>query len=92
MSTPDQDFRPLIAALARQMVVLTDQTCQGRTGDPANMKVCKHGTWNTRRLIETVLSMLTPACPLKKVGHRQADYFRAHLAFVVAAFNIGGSS
>jgi len=88
MSTPDQDFRPLIAQFAEQMVVLTDPAFHGRTGDPANMKVCKRGTWNTRMLVETVLSMLTTVCHLKKVGHRQADYFRTRLAFLVAAFNI----
>jgi len=86
--TPDQDFRPLVAHGADQMVVLTDSGFHGRTGDPSNMKVCKRGTWNTRMLVETVLSMLTTVCHLKKVAHRDADYFRARLAFVVAAFNI----
>lgn len=39
-------------------------------------------------LVETVLSMLTTVCHLKKILHRQADYFRARIAFVIAAFNI----
>lgn len=88
MSTPDQDFRPLIAQFRDVMVVFTDSTFHGKTGDPPNMKPCKRGTWNTRMLIETVLSMLTQVCHLKKVAHRVADYFRARLAFVIAAFNL----
>jgi hypothetical protein len=59
----------------------------GLNQDPPNMKVCKWGTWNTRMLVETVLSMLTTVCHLKKLAHHQADYFRARLAFVLSAFN-----
>lgn len=86
-STPDQYFRHLITPFAGQMVVLTDTGFHGHTGDPTNMKVCKRGTWNTRMLVETVLSMLTTVCHLKHLRHRVADYFRAHMAFVIAAFN-----
>lgn len=88
LSTADQDFRHLIARFRDEMVVLTDSAFHGKTGDPANMKPCQRGTWNTRMLIETVLSMLTQVCHLKKVAHRVADYFRARLAFVIAAFNL----
>jgi hypothetical protein len=70
------------------MVVLADTGFHGATGDPANMKVCKRGTWNTRMLIETVLSMLTTVCHLKRQHHWQADYFRARMAFIIAAFNL----
>ena len=87
-SVSDQDFRPLIAQFAEQMVILVDSAFHGRTGDPANMKVCQRGTWNTRMLIETVLSMLTTVCHLKHQHHQRADYFRMRIAFVVAAFNI----
>lgn len=86
--TPDKDFRHLVARLADPMVVLTDPAFHGRPGAPANMKVCPRGTWNTRMLVETVLSRLTRVCPLKRRAHRQADCFRAHLAFMVAAFNL----
>ena len=41
------------------MIVLTDTGFHAKTGDPTNMKVCPRGTWNTRMLVETVLSMLT---------------------------------
>jgi hypothetical protein len=87
-SVHDSAFRSLIAALEGQTVVLVDSGWHGRSGDPANMQVCPRGTWNTRMLVETVLSMLTTVCHLKKVAHRVADYFRTRMAFVAAAFNI----
>ena len=41
-----------------------------------------------RMLAETVLSMLTLVCHLKKVMHRGWAYFQARLAFTMAAFNV----
>lgn len=87
-SVADKDFRHLVAPFADQMVVLVDSAFHGHAADPANMKVCKRGTWNTRMLIETVLSMLTTVCHLKQLAHQQADYFRARMAFVLSAFNV----
>jgi hypothetical protein len=84
----DQTFRPWVAQFVDRMVVLVDSAFHARRGDPLNMKVCPRGTWNTRMLIETVLSMLTRVCHLKRLAHRQADYFRARMAFVLSAFNI----
>ena len=87
-SVSDKDFRPLVAQFADQMVVLVDTGFHGQAFDPVNMKICKRGTWNTRMMIETVLSMLTTVCHLKKIAHRQADYFRARMAFILSAFNL----
>jgi|SRR5664279_2038527 len=87
-SVADKDFRPLVAQFAGQMVVLVDSAFHGQAADPSNMKVCKRGSWNTRMLIETVLSMLTTVCHLKKIAHQQADYFRARMAFILSAFNL----
>jgi hypothetical protein len=70
------------------MIVLTDTGFHAATGDPANMKVCPRGTWNTRMLVETVLSMLTTVFQSKKVGHRVWADCRARLAWTMAAFNI----
>jgi len=70
------------------MIVLTDTGFHAATGDPANMKVGPRGTWNTRMLVETVLSMLTTVFHSKKVGHRVWAYFRARLAWTMAAFNL----
>jgi hypothetical protein len=44
------------------MIILTDTVFHAKSGDPANMQVCPRGTWNTRMLGETVLSMLTTVC------------------------------
>jgi hypothetical protein len=84
----DSAFRPLIARLDGRTMVCVDSAWHGQTGDPANMKVCPRGTWNTRMLVETVLSMLTTVCHLKKIAHRHPDYFRMRLAFLTAAFNV----
>ncbi len=46
-------------------------------------KVCVGGVW-----VETVLSMLTRVCHVKKVMHRGWAYFQARLAFTMAAFNV----
>jgi hypothetical protein len=84
----DTHFHPLIAQFDGQMIVLTDTGFHAKTGDPANRKVCPRGTWNTRMLVETVLSMLTTVCHSKKVGHRVWAYFRARVAWIMAAFNL----
>ena len=84
----DAVFHPLIARFQDTMVILTDHGFHAQQGDPSNMKVCPRGVWNERMLVETVLSMLTVVCHFKKVGHRVWSYFRARLAFTLAAFNI----
>ena len=48
-------------------------------GDPTNVKLCQRGEWEDRMLVETVLSMLTLVCHLKKVMHRGWGYFQARL-------------
>jgi hypothetical protein len=84
----DTTFQPLIAQFADQMIVLADTGFHAQAGDPANLKICRRGTWNARLVVETVLSMLTTVCHFKKVGHRVWAYFRARLAFTLAAYNV----
>ena len=84
----DAHFQPLIAQCDEQMIVLTDTGFHAKTGDPANMKVCPRGSWNTRMLVETVLSRLTTVFHTKKMGHRVWAYFRARVAWTMAAFNL----
>ena len=84
----DTWFHPIIEVFEPYMVVLGDTGFHAETGDPSNLKLCHRGEWNDRMLIETVLSMLTQVCHLKKVMHRVADYFQARLAFTVALFNV----
>jgi len=70
------------------MVVLGDTSFHSKDGDPDNFKLCRRGEWNDRMVIETVLSMLTLVNHFKKVMHRVWEYFKARLAFTMAAFNI----
>jgi len=84
----DIHFQHLAGRFEDQMIILADTAFHARQGDPSNLKLCKRGEWNQRMLVETVLSMLTLVCHFKKVMHRVWDYFRARLAFTMAAFNI----
>jgi len=87
-TAPDSAFHPLIEEFDGQRIVLSDEGFQAKEGDPPNLKLCHRGTWNTRMLVETGLSMLTGLCHLKKVLHRVWAYFQARLAFTLAAFNV----
>jgi hypothetical protein len=84
----DQAFQPLIARFADQMVVLGDFGFHAVAGDPTNFKLCPRGQWNERMGVETVLSMLTLVCHSKKMLHRTWEALVAHLAFLLAAFNL----
>ena len=70
------------------MIVLSDTGFHAAEGDPSNLKLCQRGEWQDRMLVETVLSMLTLVCHLKKVMHRGWAYFQARLAFTMAVFNV----
>lgn len=85
--THDKHFRPMIEPI-EGMIVLTDNGFHGVEDDPPNMKVCQRGTWNGRMLVETVLSMLTVVCDTKRMRHRAWEYFRMHVGWTVAAFNL----
>jgi hypothetical protein len=85
VSVYDAHLPPLIAQCDGQMIVLTETGFHAKTGDPGNRQVCPRGTWNTRMLVETVLSRLTTVLQSKTVGHRVWAYFRARLAWMMAA-------
>jgi hypothetical protein len=87
-NAPDSAFHPLIEAFEDDMIVLSDTAFHAQEGDPPNLKLCNRGTWNTRMLVETVLSMLTGVCHLKKVAHRTWTAFQTRLAFTLATFNL----
>lgn len=87
-NAPDSAFHPLIEAFEQDMIVLSDTGFHAKVGDPGNLKLCPRGSWNTRMLVETVLSMLTGVCHLKKVAHRTWAAFQARLAFTLATFNL----
>ena len=85
---PDTAFPPLIEAFEDEMIVLSDAAFHAKEGDPANLKLCDRGLWNTRRLVETVLSMLSGVCPLKKVAQRTWAACQTRRAFTLATFNL----
>ncbi len=41
-----------------------------------------------RMKVESVLSMLTVVCHMKKMRHRAWEYFRTRLAYLMITFNI----
>src|SRR5262249_14163983 len=84
----DNTFQWLIRQVDGHMIVLSDTAFHAAEGDPANLTLGPRGEWEDRILVETVLSMLTLVCHLKKVMHRGWAYFHARLAFTVAAFRL----
>jgi hypothetical protein len=83
----DQVFLPLVEAYNAESIVLADTGFNRAEGIPPNLKLCPRGTWNERMLVETMLSLVTMVCGLKKVFHRVSHYFHARLAYVAALFN-----
>src|SRR5262249_27395280 len=66
----DNTFQWLIRQWEEQMIVLSDTGFHAAEGDPTNLKLCQRGEREDQMLVETVLSMLTLVCHLKKVMPR----------------------
>jgi hypothetical protein len=87
-------FAHLVWAFQDQMIVLADcnfhKSPYHRKGDPdpPNLKICPRGLWNTRRKIETELSIVQSQWSLKTLRERAWKYVKAHLAFASALFNV----
>ncbi len=81
-------FQDLVERGGGSMVLFCDEGFAKKDWHPDNLNICRRGEWNTRMLQETVLSMLTTVCHLKKLAHRVSDYLEAHLAYLMALFNI----
>lgn len=84
----DSRFHPAVRAFDGRMAVFVDSGFHAKEGDPQNMKVCQKKRWNQRALIETVFSMLTRLCALKRRPERAWPGIKARLGFVFAAFNL----
>ena len=84
----DATFHSLIQTFEDQMLVLADHGFYSKQDNPKNLKICQPKTWNVRMIVETILSMLTTICHFKHIAHRTWAYFKARLAFTMAAFNI----
>jgi hypothetical protein len=81
-------FQALVDSVADEMLVFSDTGFDKQDWQPTNLKICKRGEWNTRMLVETVLSMLTTVCHFKQVAHRVWDYFESRVAYTMALFNL----
>jgi hypothetical protein len=88
MNVYDKHFHPLVEPFIGQTIILADFVFRDKDGVPENIKLCKKGTWNERMCVETVLSMVTLVCDLKRIRHRVVVYIQARLAFVSAMFNV----
>ena len=81
-------FQDIVERNAKKMVIFSDEGFVKKDWHPENIKICARGEWNTRMIVETVLSMLTLVCHFKKVMHRTWEYFKSRLAYTMALFNI----
>jgi len=81
-------FQEIAERNAAQMVLFSDEGFVKQDWHPENVRICRRGEWNTRMIIETVLSMLTLVCHFKKVMHRVWVYFQSRLAYTMAMFNL----
>lgn len=81
-------FQDLVDSVADVMLVFSDTGFDKKDWHPTNLKLCKRGEWNTRMLVETMLSMVTTVCHFKKVAHRVWSYFESRLGYTMALFNI----
>lgn len=81
-------FQDLVERQKEQMVIFADVGWKKVDWQPANLRLCERGEWNTRMIIETVWSMLTYICQFKHMAHKQWRAFEAHVGYSLALFNI----
>jgi hypothetical protein len=88
MNAHDQQFNNEIEKLNGLTISLSDLGFRCAEGVPENLKLCEKNTWNERMIVETVFSLLTVICDMKKIFHRLADYIEARFAYTAAMFNV----
>lgn len=67
---------------------LTDNGFRKRNGGtPDNFKICTRGTWGERMAVETLFSLWTRVCNMKKSFHRTIEGFKAKVSYLVALTN-----
>jgi hypothetical protein len=81
-------FQEVAKRNAARMVLFSDEGFVKKDWHPENVRICQRGEWNTRMIVETMLSMLTLVCHFKKVMHRVWAYFQSRLAYTMAMFNL----
>ena len=81
-------FQELVERNQDCMALFADEGFAKRDWHPENLKICRPGEWNSRMIVETILSMLTLVDHFKKVMHRKWAYLKSRLAFTMAMFNV----
>lgn len=81
-------FQEIVENHQSYMVIFSDTGFRKKDWHPENLKICQRGEWNSRMIVETVLSMLTVVNHFKKVMHRKWAYLKSRLAYTMAMFNI----
>jgi hypothetical protein len=81
-------FQELVEQNQAFMALFSDEGFEKSDWHPDHLKICRRGEWNSRMIVETVLSMLTLVDHFKKVMHRKWAYVKSRLAFTMAMFNI----
>lgn len=66
---------------------LTDFGFRKKDKPPTHFKICQKGTWNERMVVETVFSLWTRMCNMKKSFHRSVKGFKAKVAYLIALTN-----
>lgn len=88
MHVHDQHVHPVIERVNGQSIVLAASGFRRVKGVPDHGTRCAKGTGNDRMTVETAVSMVTVVCDLKRLHHRLPPSIQAHLASVVAMFNV----
>ena len=70
------------------MIGLADVNFAKADWFPSNLRLCQRGEWNSRILVETILSTLALVCHFKKVMHRRWNCFKTRVGFTMALFNL----
>jgi hypothetical protein len=81
-------FQEIVERNQDSMALFSDEGLAKTDWHPENLKICRRGEWNSRMIVETVLSMLTVIDHFKKIMHRKWAYLMSRLAFTMAMFNI----
>jgi hypothetical protein len=67
-------FQDIVERHEPYMLLFSDEGFEKKDWHPDNLKICRPGSWNSRMIVETVLSMLTLVNHFKKVMHRNFSF------------------
>ena len=67
---------------------LTDMGFREKEHMPKSFKICRKGEWNERMSVETLFSLWTRVCNMKKSYHKSVQGFKAKISYLVALTNI----